>query len=425
MVEMRELPSCRVKYTLAGHTATVSSLEFSSDGRLLASGAGDGTIRLWQTKTGNEAGVFQHPALVGSYLAFDPLGRYLASDTTNSSVIWDIRSKSPAALLHLGACGRFAPDGSGLLVGTRWGSLLFCPAADIEKVRAAARGSTKLSSSEFTPVNARTTLVPGGHLSEVWGIAASPDGRWIATAGHDRTVKIWNAQTLQLVRTLEGFQEAVWCVAFSADSKYLASGSGDSNRGDLRVWEVSTGRLQHNFKGHRGLVMGLAFHPHRPWLASSSSEGAVYLWDVSEGRSLGLLHQFDRPVCSLAFRPDGHCLAAACRDNKIAIWDLTEPLSGAIPPTRFLKEHTARVYSVGFSADGLYLASGSEQGTMILWDAQTFAPITTLRSGTGQIRGIAFSRDGELLAGAAYVSPTIVWDLKLLRRTLADMNLDW
>ena len=61
----------------------------------------------------------------------------------------------------------------------------------------------------------------------------------------------------------------------------------------------------------------------------------------------------------------------------------------------------------------------------MLWDAQTFAPITTLRGGTGQIRNIAFSRDGALLAGAAYVTPTIVWDLNLLRHTLAEMNLDW
>ena len=80
---------------------------------------------------------------------------------------------------------------------------------------------------------------------------------------------------------------------------------------------------------------------------------------------------------------------------------------------------------VGFSADGKLLASGSEQGLISLWDAQTFTRLTTLRSDTAQLRSVSFSRDGRFLAGAAYGGPTVVWDLRHLRRTLADMNLDW
>ena len=126
-----------------------------------------------------------------------------------------------------------------------------------------------------------------------------------------------------------------------------------------------------------------------------------------------------------AFHPDGRCLAASCLDNQVALWDLAKMPDAPAPPGRFLEGHTAGVYAVGFSADGRYLASGSEQGVMILWDAQTFTPVTTLRSDAAQIRSISFSRDGRLLAGAAYGSATVVWDLSLLRRTLADMNLDW
>jgi WD40 repeat protein len=95
------------------------------------------------------------------------------------------------------------------------------------------------------------------------------------------------------------------------------------------------------------------------------------------------------------------------------------------PPSRFLEGHTAGVYSVGFSADGNYLATGSEQGVIILWNAHTFDRIATLRAETGQIRGLSFSHDGQLLAGAAYGSNTVVWDLRRLRRALADMHLDW
>jgi WD40 repeat protein len=425
-VEVSELPTGRRRHTLRGHTATVSALEFSPDGSLLASGAADGSIRLWQTATGAEAGVFQHSGLVASFLAFDPRGRYLASDSTHACLIWEIRSKSPAVQFNdPGLHARFVADGSAVLVGTRAGSILRCTSGEIEQARAGARGATELSSSQFVPVDLSTTVVQGGHNGTVWGIAASPDGRWIATASHDQTVKLWDAQTLKLVRTLEGHQAVVWCVAFSPDSKYLASGSAEAGEGAVTVWDVATGRAHRRFHGHRGLVLGLAFHPERPWVASSSIDGSVCLWDVDAGRALGLLHQFDRGVYSVAFRPAGRCLAASCLDARVAVWDLAEPLSGAAPPSRFLAGHTAAVYCVGFSADGRYLASGSEQGGIMLWDAQTFAPITTLRGGTGQIRNIAFSRDGALLAGAAYVTPTIVWDLNLLRHTLAEMNLDW
>jgi WD40 repeat protein len=69
----------------------------------------------------------------------------------------------------------------------------------------------------------------------VWGVAASPDGRWLGTSSHDRTVKLWDAQTLKLMRTLEGHRDVVWCVAFSPDSKTFASGSEGLKSGEVKV----------------------------------------------------------------------------------------------------------------------------------------------------------------------------------------------
>jgi WD40 repeat protein len=83
------------------------------------------------------------------------------------------------------------------------------------------------------------------------------------------------------------------------------------------------------------------------------------------------------------------------------------------------------VYAVTFHPDGRWLASGSERGTIILWDGSTFERIVRLRSGTGQIRCLRFSADGGLLAATAYGLPTIVWDLAQLRRSLGEMGLDW
>jgi WD40 repeat protein len=264
-------------------------------------------------------------------------------------------------------------------------------------------------------------IVAGGHVQGIWGVAASPDGRWVATASHDGIVKLWDAQSMQLKRTFVADRPLAWCVTFSPDGKYLASGGAG-----VRIWEVATGRELHRFYEHKLMVSSVAFHPSGRWLASGSYDGSVRLWDVAAGRSLGLLHQFGREVNKLAFRPDGRWLAAAGKNQQICLWDLGKGLP-TLPasPDRTLTGHSATVWSVGWSADGLHLASGSERGVIILWNGETFSKIVTLRGGTGQIRCISFSRDGSLLAGAAYTERTIVWDLPRLRQTLGELNVDW
>jgi WD40 repeat protein len=273
----------------------------------------------------------------------------------------------------------------------------------------------------------RTEVISGGHDSgTIWGLAVSPNRRWLATGGHDGKVKLWDARTLRLVRTLTGFRGLAWCVAFSPDSKVVAAGS-DS----IRLWEVATGRQLHQFVGHQALVVSLAFHPNRPWLVSAADDGTVRLWDVLSGRPRGILFDFDEGVHGVAFRPDGRWLVAACHDRRAALWDMNATdlsllaRGVSIAPKRWLSGHAGAVRSVAFSADGRYLASGSEQGVIILWDGKTFDRLVTLRSGTGQIRCVCFSSGGELLAGAAYANRTIIWDLARLRRTLGELDLDW
>jgi eukaryotic-like serine/threonine-protein kinase len=426
-IEVHDASSGQRRHLLRGHTSVVSALEFSPDGGRLASGAADGTVRLWDPVAGVGATVFKDPSVTASSLAFDPLGRYLLSTNNNATLVWDMRPGAVVTeyMVLNGQAARFTQDGSAILMAMRSGSVGVCRVAELEAARTVAQGSSADAPLVGAVlVHPKEELIPGGHISEVWGIAASPDGRWVATAAHEGSIKLWDARTMALVRTLVGHKGAVWCVAFSPDSKTLASGADKDPGGDVKLWDVPSGRERMSFDGHDQIVFSVAFHPHKPWLVTGSGDRTVRLWDVSAERPLGVLHRFDQPVRQLAFRPDGRWLAVACDDQRVALWDL-ERSSAPRPPDRWLTGHTSSPASVGFSPDGRTLASGANQGVVMLWDGETFDRIVTIRGGTGQIRGISFSRDGELLSTAAYASHTIVWNLRRLRGALREMNLDW
>jgi WD40 repeat protein len=432
-VEIWDLQSWHKLRTLRGHTASVHVLEFSPDGNRLASAAGDESIRLWNPSTGQEEAVLKCDgnwlSNHCSWLSFQPHGFYLVSGGPDSStIIWDLNSKAAVAFIEHERCpcgGKFVQSGSAFLLGGGSGSVSLCAVAEIDHARARAQGPNKsVPLSGAVKVFSTATVVAGGHVQVVWGVAASPDGRRVATASHDGSVKLWDARNMQLMRTLVGPTPIAWCVAFSPDGKYLASGGAGVPR--IKVWEVATGRELHHFDEHQLMVTSVAFHPNGRWLASGANDGTVRLWDVVAGRSLGLLHRPGPVVHTLAFRPDGRWLASAGGDQQIHLWDLGQGLpTRPAPPDRTLTGHSATVWSVGWSGDGLYLASGSERGVIILWDGETFSKVVTLRGGTGQIRGISFSRDGCLLAGAAYGESTIVWHLPRLRQTLRELNVDW
>jgi WD40 repeat protein len=261
----------------------------------------------------------------------------------------------------------------------------------------------------------------------IWGNATSPDGRWFATASHDRTVKIWDARSLQLVRTLEGHGGIVWSVAFSPDSQQLASGSVGPRGGEIKLWDVATGKELKHLEGHKRIVVGLAFHPTAPLLISADFDGALMAWETASGKALGVLHAFDQSVHQLAMHPKGDWLAAACHDQHVAMWDFRKvTATNWTPrsPDKSLAGHGHSVWAVAFHKDGK-LASASENGLIILWDSQSHQPLLRLRNASTRVRSLSFSHDGQLLAAGVLHERAIVWDLGRMRKTLREMNLDW
>ena len=271
-------------------------------------------------------------------------------------------------------------------------------------------------------VNAPLATPLLGHTGAVYLTSFSPNGKVLATASYDRTVRLWNvadpSRPRPLGKPLTGHTSWVSSAVFSPDGETLASAADD---GTIRLWDVRDPAhprsLGAPLTGHKGTIYLVAFSPDGETLASAGEDHTVRLWDVRHPRapkSLGALTGHRAAVRSVAFGPDGRTLAAGGDDNTILLWDTSDPRD----PRRFDSElagHTGTVHSVAFSPDGSTLASGGADDTVRLWDVsdpRRAAQLGTPLSGhTGPVWSVAFSPDGSELAAGSADSTASLWNV--------------
>ena len=307
------IPSDPHKLALEGHTDYVLSVAFSPDGRTIASGSRDRTIRLWNAETGQELQILEGHRNGVTTVAFSPDGRTLASGSWDDYImLWDANT--------------------GKLLRT------------LDK-----------------------------HTDGVRAVAFSPDSRTLASGSYDTTIRLWDVDTGEEKRILEGHTDYVRGVVFSPDGRTLASGSYDRT---VRLWDTENGELKLELEGHQDGVLTVAFSPDGRTIASGSYDRTVRLWDAETGDPLQTLEGHTDGVPAVAFSPDGHTIVSGGTDRTYLLYDETVRLWDAETgePLQTLRGHTDGVLAAAFSPDGSMLATGSYDDTIQVWELAPAIP---------------------------------------------------
>ena len=246
--------------------------------------------------------------------------------------------------------------------------------------------------------------VPTGHRGGTNAVAIAPDGHWMASAGIDGLVRIWDPATGREQATLAGHRGAVNAVAIAPDGHWMASAGID---GLVRIWDPATGREQATLAGHRGAVNAVAIAPDGHWMASAGIDGLVRIWDPATGREQATLAGHRGGINAVAIAPDGHWILTGSGDETARIWD---PATGREQAT--LAGHRGAVNAVAIAPDGRLAAtaSGSDE-TVRIWDPATGREQADLPGHRSWVSAVAIAPDGRLLAAATSGDRTVrIWD---------------
>jgi WD40 repeat protein/transcriptional regulator with XRE-family HTH domain len=401
--DVREGTCLRV---LHGHTCEIMAVAFHPKGDLFASGGEDGRINIWGVRSGRLLTTLQLHTTRAMSIAFNPEGTMLASGSYDGGVeVWKIeRESSPHRIRtlqgHLTWVSAVAFGPGGQLASVSYGGKVKLWDAESGKCLRTFQGySSVICSVAFSPDG--SLLVHGddtgmlkvyelgkedsrsclrtfqGHTGRIWTVICSPDGKTFASGGDDQSIKLWEVDSGYCLRTFHGHTAVIWSVAFSPDGSLLASGD---NNGEIKLWEVGSGRCLKTLRSGANPVGALIFSAEGNTLISSNNDEEVSVCELVSGychkssHGRGLVNW----TGAMALGRDGKLLATGTKDHIVDLRHVEE--QGRTRRLQTFAQHGGLVWSVAFSSDGSRLASGDDNGTVIVWETQTGNCLHILRS---------------------------------------------
>ena len=380
---------------LAGHRAEATCVAFDRDGRRLASGSADQTVRVWDPSNGAEIAVLTGASGVISHLGFLPGGTGVFGTCGARLHLWTL-AEDPYLTVLAGHASyvygvAFLENGRRIVSGAWDGTLRVWDARTRECFGSRATGSER-----------------------ILALAADPSGRWFATA-EPKHLRLWNPDTAEITAELplggagRRADDAGDVVALSTsrDGELLAARTFKG----VRILRTRDGTVDREIpigrSGHRSTI---ALSPDGRWVAADAGPKQITVWDRASGAVVARLLGHSGDVESLAFSPSGALLASGSTDTTVRLWE-----TASWTQTFVLAGHTDRVYSLAFSPDGSRLASGSNDATIRVWQPSDGVARATLRGHRDYVYALAFSPDGECLASASGDGTVRLWETRPLR----------
>jgi WD40 repeat protein/predicted Ser/Thr protein kinase len=434
--------------TLSGHQARVTGLAFSPDGRRLATASADRTVRLWEVATGKELLCLEPHTGPVTCVAFSPDGRHIASGSEDWTVrIRDAETGQPVRPFdrHTGPVSAiaFAPDAKSVASvasaanvgrGSKKGEFILWDAAsgDVQfkredfawtsvafdpdgqhlatgEIGVTTDGGEALRSSKacvrIWDLHGNLIRCLAGHEDAITHVAYSPDGKQVASAGVDQTVRVWEVTTFTAVATFHE-EQAAFGVAFSRDGRRIVSGCADTT---VKLW-APQGDTVPTLSGSRG--NNVEFSPDGRLIGSAAG-----IWDAITGKNVWTLSGESYGYRRLAWSPDGSHVALGLTIYDVGTRSTYRHLDGATGRVRSGASGGSMIGAgIAFSRDGKRLASVIEDGLVRVWDVTTGRPLHTFEV-QFYADSVAFSADGQRLAVGSTLQKTIdpraltIWDL--------------